>query len=374
LKRVSIEPHWTIRLDATEALPPRLLGLLTAVHERGSLAAASVALGASYRHAWELVRQGEALFGAPLLHMERGRGSRLSELGEKLVWAERRIAARLAPELDSLASELEAEVRRVLDRGDALRVHASHGFAIETLLRLMAEAGLPVVRRYLGSVEAVQALAEGGCEVAGFHVPVGDFEAEVLERYRRWFDLRGQRVIALATRRQGLMLAPGNPRKIHDLADLLRPEVRFINRQPGSGTRLLLECMLRRAGLDAAAVPGFEHGEYTHAAVAAFVASGMADVGFGLETPAREFGLDFAPLATERYFLLLDAPTLDKPLLRELLRVLHGDAFREAVQRLAGYAVIEPRAPATLTQTFTSLRRAQRRSAGMAPGSRDGIA
>lgn len=366
MRRVSIEPYWAIRIDGDALLPPKLLPLLAAIHERGSLAAASAALGASYRHAWELVRQGEAMFGAPLLHMERGRGSTLTELGEKLVWAERRIAARLAPGLDSLASELEAEVRSVLDRSDTLRVHASHGFAIETLLRLMAEAELPVARKYIGSVEAVAALADGSCDVAGFHVPLGEFEAEVLEHYKPWFQARSQRVIGLATRRQGLMVAPGNPCKVYGLADLLRPDVRFINRQPGSGTRLLLECMLRRDGLAAESIRGFEHGEYTHAAVAAFVASGMADVGVGIEAPAREFGLDFVPLATERYFLLLDEQALAKPLTQEMLRTLQSEAFHRALQRLAGYALVEPSAPATLAATFSSLRRAPRRGSSKA--------
>lgn len=361
MRRVSIEPHWTIRLDDGQTLSPKLVALLTEVHARGSLSAASNILGASYRHAWELVRQGEAMLGAPLLRMERGRGSTLSELAEKLVWAERRIAARLGPELDSLASELEAEVRGALDRSDTLRVMASHGFAIETLLRLMANENLPVSRRYLGSVEAVAALAAGDCDVAGFHVPVGDFETEVLERYKPWFDLRAHRVISLATRRQGLMVAPGNPRKVYGLADLLRPDVRFINRQPGSGTRLLLECMLRRDGLAPERIHGFEQGEYTHAAIAAFVASGMADVGLGIETPAREFGLDFVPMASERYFLLFDEATLAKPLAQDMLRVLHSAEFAQAVQRLAGYALIAPSQPETLSATFASLRRARRR-------------
>lgn len=357
MRRVSIEPQWSIRLGEDQVLSPKLLALLVAVHERGSLSAASSALGASYRHAWDLLRQGEAVFGAPLLRMERGRGSTLTELGEKLVWAERRIAARLAPAIDSLSSELEAEVRSVLDAtGARMRVHASHGFAIETLLRLMVQDGLPVTRKYIGSCEAVAALADGSCDAAGFHIPVGDFEAEVLERYRPWFDLRGHRAIVLATRRQGLMVAPGNPRKIYGLPDLARADVRFINRQQGSGTRLLLECMMRRDGMSPESVHGFEHGEYTHAAVAAFVASGMADVGMGIETPAREFGLDFVPMATERYFLLLDQQALAKPLAQTMLRVLHGEDFRRAVDRLAGYAIIEPSQPRTLADTFASLR------------------
>ena len=360
MRRVSIEPQWTIRQDDGQTLSPRLLALLLAVHEKGSLAAACLAMGASYRHAWDLVRQGEAMFGAPLLSMQRGRGSNLTELGARLVWADLRINARLTPALESLASELEAEIRAVLDEAaPPLRVHASHGFAIETLFRLLGEGGMELERRYLGSHEAVVSLANGACDIAGFHIPVGEFEAEVLARYTPWFDLRTHRVLCLATRRQGLMVAPGNPAKIYSLRDLVRSDVRFINRQLGSGTRLLLECMLRREGIAPAAVHGFESGEFTHAAVAAFVASKMADVGFGIETPARQFGLEFIPVASERYFLLLDERALSKPQVQSMLALLRSDAFRLAVNRLSGYAVVDPGEVQTVAEAFAPMLQAE---------------
>ena len=111
---VTIKPHWSWGPPAAQALVPRLVELLLRVRQDGSLLAACRRAGISYRHAWGLVRQGEALFGAPLLHMERGKGSRLSPLGEKLVWAERRIETRLAPLLGSLALELEQEIDKAL--------------------------------------------------------------------------------------------------------------------------------------------------------------------------------------------------------------------------------------------------------------------
>ncbi len=355
---LSIQPHWTIRRADGNVLPPRLLALLLQVHERGSLAAACQHLGVSYRHAWDMVRQGGALFGAPLLTMERGRGSRLSRLGERLVWAERRINARLAPMLDSLASELEAELRSVsCSHSSPLRIHASHGFAIEKLFDSLQRGGLPLERRYVGTQEAVAALHDGDCDLAGFHVPQGRFEREVLDSYATWLNPREQRLIPLATRRQGLMVAPGNPCKVYGLHDLLRPDVRFINRQRGAGTRLLLECMLRDEGIDATRIQGFEHGEYTHAAVAAYVASGMADVGLGVETPARAFRLDFMPLAAERYFLLCRADALEAPTLRALLRHLEAGELRSALDALPGYTMAQTPAPLTFRQAFGALPR-----------------
>jgi molybdate-binding protein len=134
-----------------------------------------------------------------------------------------------------------------------------------------------------------------------------------------------------------LMVAPGNPKKIYDLADLARAEVRFINRQAGSGTRFLLEGLLAAQGVAPQSVNGFEQGEFTHAAVAAYVASGMADAGFGLETPARHFKLDFLPLASERYFLLCSASTLAEAPMQAALALLRSPAFHEAVDALPGY-------------------------------------
>jgi len=278
------------------------------------------------------------MLGAPLLHMERGRGSSLSPLAGKLVWADRRIAARLSPTLDSLASELQSELDRTLMRTDApLRIHASHGFAIEALHAALGRAGVENELRYCGSSEAVASLGLGACDVAGFHVPLGEFQAEGVAHYAKWLKPSSQKLIGVATRRLGLMLARGDPKKIYGIRDLARPELRFINRQSGSGTRFLLDLLLRKERIDPASVHGYEQCELTHAAVAAYVASGMADVGFGVETPARQFKLDFVPLQTERYFLLCEERSLDVPAIRDLLKIISSDEFKTTVNRLPGY-------------------------------------
>ena len=352
---VSIEPRWTIRRTDGQALSERTIALLLAVAEHGSLLKACAAIGVSYRHAWSLIREAEALLGLPLLLMERGKGSRLSPLAEKLAWADRRIAARLSPTLDSLASELEAELERVGQRStELLRIRASHGFAIEAMHHALNRLGVPSALHYCSSGDAVAALAQGNCDVAGFHIPTGDLEAAALELYRPWFR-PGQRLITLARRRVGLMVAAGDPHKIYDVADLARPELRFINRQPGSGTRFQLEQLLLRAGIRPDQVHGWEQCELTHAAVAAYVASGMADVGFGVETPARRFGLDFLPLHSERYFLLCDQASLNSGPLQVLLQLLAGPAFAAAIDHLPGYQADQPGTILTLEQAFPQL-------------------
>lgn len=362
--QVSIDPVWTIRTADGRALSARVVDLLVKVDEHGSLAAACTDVGASYRHAWQLLREGESLFGQPLLVMARGKGSQLTPLGERLVWAHRRIQARLSPGLASLASELGAEIEKLLSPAPArLRIHASHGFAVQALHDFLGQAGTPHELKYCGSAEALASLNQGGCDLAGFHVPMGEFQAPALEHYRPWLQAGPCRVIQLARRRQGLMVAPGNPKRIYEVGDLARPDVRFINRQPGSGTRFLLDLMLQARGLAPAAIKGYEQCEFTHAAVAAFVASGMADAGLGVEVPARAFKLEFLPLQQERYFLLCDARSIDTPDLQAVLLTLRSDAFRDAVNALPGYAADEPGTVVPQEQLFPGaaapLRRAR---------------
>lgn len=338
MKQVSIRPVWTIQDADKPPLPARLIELLVQVSERGSLLMAARALKLSYRRAWDLVRQGEQLFDAPLLLMERGRGSTLTELGARIVWADKRIHARLRPALESLSSELAEELRGALsETPSALRIHASHGFAIERLIERLTQDGLKLAVNYASSSAAAAALREGDCDAAGLHIPIGPMEAVAVRHYRTWLRGMALTLVDIARRRQGLMVRPGNPKELFSLADLVRPGVRFINRQSGSGTRLLLEGLLKAQGIAPTRIAGFEQGEYTHAAVAAYVASGMADVGFGLEPPARHFKLDFVPIASERYVLLCRDDVMGGAAMQTALAALRDDAFRALLATLPGY-------------------------------------
>ncbi len=355
MHKVHIKPVWTVSDRQGKDLPPRLLDLLAQVQAHGSLSKACQQSGASYRHAWSLIRAGEAQMGHALLCMSRGKGSTLTPLADKLVWAGHRIHARLGTMFESLASELEAEIERVVASShDVIRLFASHGFAVETLLKTLDAQGEQVEHKYMGSQEAVASWHAGHCELAGFHVPLGDFEAEAFAHYARWLD-DNSRIVHITQRRQGLLVASGNPQGIHSLADLQRPGLRFVNRQASSGTRFLLECMLRQAGIAHEALNGFDLTEYTHAAVAAYVASGMADAGLGVEPPARRFGLDFIPLATERYFLVCREADLARPSLAHVLGVLRSGAFQAAVNALPGYLALHCGDIQTVKEAFPGL-------------------
>lgn len=355
--KVRIQPRWELENATGARLPAHLVELLVAVHGSGSLAAAARKVGLSYRYAWGQLQDARAVFGQPLLRMTRGRGARLTAIGERLVWADNRIAARLSPMLDSLATELEAELERAVSaHASPLRIHASHGFGVETLRRCMAEAGVPLDLKYRSPDDALVALRSGACDVAGLHLPIGDLEPALFAYYRDRLDLADDRVIHLAMRRQGLVLAPGNPLRIETLQDLERPDIRMIQRQPGSGTRLLLEAMLARHAIDFEAIRACDVEELTHAAVAAYVASGLADVGFALEPPARKYGLDFFPLVTEHYFFLCRDDVLASGRLAELLALLRSDGFRRALGLLPGYDPSYCGRVQTLPEAFAAAR------------------
>jgi molybdate transport repressor ModE-like protein len=338
--KVEIQPNWTLRGDDGAATGlPALLALLGAIDKLGSITKAAETCGYSYRHAWGLLRAFSAQFGAELVLKVRGSGTELSPLADKLLWADRRIAARLTPLLDSLASELQQELASVLPNPapQALRITASHGFAVAALVARLAEQGVGVDVQYRGSMEAVAALARGECDLAGFHLPVGPFSAAAAVNYARWLQPRQHGLLHLAYRTQGIFVAKGNPRGITGLADLAQPGLRFVNRQHGSGTRVLLDLLLADAGVDTRTIAGFDTAEFTHAAVAAFVASGMADAGFGVETAARRFQLDFLPVIREQYFLACRLDALEGPLIQAARAVMTSAAFKATIADLAGY-------------------------------------
>jgi molybdate-binding protein len=175
---------------------------------------------------------------------------------------------------------------------------------------------------------------------------------ELWQHYTKWLKPRRQRVIRLVIRTQGLIVAKGNPLKISSLADLTRPGVRFVNRQSESGTRILLDGLLRVQAIDPRGIAGYDGGEFTHAAVAAFVASGMADAAFGVEPAARQFKLDFIPMVRERYMLAVGTGTLRQASIQELLRLLQRPEFEELIRPVPGYIADGPGQVIAVNEVF----------------------
>jgi molybdate transport repressor ModE-like protein len=351
---VDLRAVWRVRSGKVEReLDQMLITLLDGLGQSGKLTHSARATGISYRHAWNLIERWGAFLGAPLVVMQRGKGTRLTPLGERLLWAGRRVQSRLAPELDGLASDFARNVNDALGgRDTTLVVHASHDFAVALLRERLAADSVEMDLQSRGSFDALASLMRGDCAVAGFHVADGPLGPLMSRRYAEGLAGHDIRLMPLATRSQGLIVARGNPKRIGSVADLARGGVRIVNRQRGSGTRALLEFLLSQAGIDRESLCGYENEEITHSAVAALVAGRQADAGFGLEAAAARFGLGFVPVATERYWLALDGGSLSHEKVRALLDAAGDARFRAAVDALPGYRAI---ADASLLEATVAL-------------------
>src|SRR5487761_1960370 len=327
--RVKLQYEWQLQPGGGQSVEPILFRVLYAVHATGSLAGAARTTQLSYRHVWGLMGKWERMFGKPLVKLSRGRGAELTEFGQKLLWAEQLVQARLAPELESVGHEIERAMSRVIEvSATRLTVCASHDLALAQLRdRLARGEGLKLDLRFLGSLDSLAALSKGQCSMAGFHFAEG-MEQAAAAMFRRYLKPRQHKLIGLAK---------GNPKSIRDLSDLTRTGVRLINRQRDSGSRIEFDELLSGAGIDPAAIDGYQTEEFTHLAVAATVAGGMADAGYGIRAAAAHYGLDFIPLLTERYYMACRSDSMKEPLLARFIELLRGAELREILAIMPGY-------------------------------------
>ncbi|NMG75387.1 substrate-binding domain-containing protein [Aromatoleum diolicum] len=321
-----------------------LLAMLDAIHAQGSIGKAATQLNLSYRHLWGELKRHEAAFGQALITGGQGRAAQLSAFGERLLWAEKRILARLLPQAESLAGQIDRELLLAVDPGlQLLPTCASHDLLFGALREaLLRDARVLLDVEYVGSTQALERLNAGACALAGIHLPLDDEHlcrrgSRIHAALGRELRLGTHKLIRVARREQGLMVAAGNPLGLSTLNDLARPGVVFVNRLQGSGTRLIFDELLVRAGVWSADIAGYASGEHTHLSVAANVAAGAANCGFGLRAAADRFGLGFVPLAHEQYFLVCIKDVLETPAMQAVLAALRGAAFRRQAAAVPGY-------------------------------------
>jgi putative molybdopterin biosynthesis protein len=331
-------------------IDPDLFRLLEAIKQTGKLTTATVQVGIPYRQAWGLIALWSEKMGQPLVTKEQGRGTRLTALGERLLWIRERITARLLPHLESASSEIEQQLKEVLNEPyPALCLYASHDLALAELRDfLRTRSGPQLDVRFAGSLDSVVALCKSRCELASFHLPEGALGREVYRKYEPWLKPRVQRLVHFVRRTLGLIVAPGNPLNIGNLADVARTKARFMNRQRGSGTFFALETMLKDSNIEKEDIVGFYSEEFTDLAVAAAIAGGVADVGLGIEAAARKLKMEFVPLFAEDYYLLAKRETTEREDVESLIAVLRSDSFRRIVHAYPGY-------DASLAGTITAL-------------------
>jgi putative molybdopterin biosynthesis protein len=347
--RIELSYALTGQSDTAGLIRNPLMDLLQAVRSSGSISGAAKALGLSYRHVWGELKRWEQTLGQPLIVWEKGQPAHLSAFGDKLLWAERQAQARLSPQIEALRVDLARAFSVAFDdAAHVLTFYASHDEAL-SVLREHALAHTPEAQgaagklhldiRFTGSVDAIQALNQGRCVMAGFHaVPSPSPTSHAAVAYRPLLQPGQHKLIGFARRSQGLIVRPGNPRGIESLADLTRPGVRLVNRAIGTGTRVLLDDLLQAAGVDAAQVTGYASAEPSHDAVAQAVASGAADAGPGIEAAARARGLGFVPLVDELYYLVCLKSALESPAVAQLLAVLRSTAWQAMLGTIPGYA------------------------------------
>lgn len=351
--RIEIAPVWRFQRSRDMQSLEITLDILSDIRATGKISMAAARAGVSYRHVWNQLEKWGAFFGAPLVERRQGSGTALTPFGDKLVWAGQRLEARLRPLLQNLSQELQTEVNQMLAEGPAvLRVHASHGFAVLKLREILSRDAEAVDFRYVGNQNSLASLVQDGCDLAGMHLAQGELRARSIALAKGWLDPTEHRVISFVTREMGLMVAPGNPRGIDGLQSLVDPAIRFVNRDPESGTRFLLTQLLAQAGIDPTRIGGWATGEFTHAAVAAYVASGLADAAFGVEAAARQFGLEFQRLLTEDYVFVCTRAMLETHAMQRVLAVMRGPEFRAAISALPGYRATEPGTIRTIREVF----------------------
>jgi putative molybdopterin biosynthesis protein len=256
----------------------------------------------------------------------------------------------MQPHIEALRSDLE----RVLidardDRYQLLTVRASHDLALPILQQHAARAvNLHLNIGFQGSVDALRALNDRQCLVAGFHVPALSGGAPIFAKaLKPWLKPKVHKLIACSRRTQGLMVRKEHAALVHEFPDLVRHRLRFVNRQPGSGTRMLVEHLLHEHAMESGSVRGeVEHIENTHVAVALCVASGVVDAGVGIEAAALQFGLHFVPLVEESYFLACLAANIHHPAVGRLREILAGPRWRGILANLPGYR--PPEAPGSV--------------------------
>lgn len=369
--------HYTLSRDSSPALVRNpLIDLLQAVSTQGSISGGARALNLSYRHVWGELKRWENELGNELLIWEKGQSARLTEFASKLMWAERQAQARLAPQIEALRAELERSYAQAFDDSvHVLTLYASHDDALSRLRefalqsvgstplnsiatheyatraraqKVINNANPPEPQklhldiRFTGSVDAIRALNEGRCVMAGFHTLQDTGKKTLTERtYKPLLQPGQHKVIGFAQRTQGLMVAKGNPLALHSLQDVARRQARFANRTLGSGTRVVLDELLALVGLSSADFNGQTHTEPSHAAVAQAVAAGQCDAGLGIAAAAHAARLDFVPLADERYHLVCLKSALDQPAIQALLQTLQSQHWQSVLKNIAGYTALD---------------------------------
>ncbi len=245
------------------------------------------------------------------------------------------------PTIEPSTANVQATLEKLIIENQGLII-CGQDIVLDVLTRYLEKRNpsLRSLRSYVGSIDGLLALYRGTASLTAAHLWDGETGEYNIPYVRRL--LPGQRtvIINLVYRTQGFYVAPGNPKAINDWSDLVKKDVTFVNRDKGSGVRVLLDEKLRNLNIDSRSIKGYELEEMSHIAVASAVARGIADVGLGTEKAALQVpNVDFFPLIKERYDLVLYKHDLEKSNFQTLLSILKSDDFKDEVKGMGGYDI-----------------------------------
>jgi molybdenum cofactor synthesis domain-containing protein len=254
---------------------------------------------------------------------------------------------RIPPEISGYSENETATVELLTPKHamqNRLLIIGSHDLTIDLLasaIKERSEGRITISSSNIGSMGGLTAIEKGIAHLAGSHLldtETGDYNRSYINRFITRTSIS---LVTLVHRWQGFIIAGGNPKNVRGIEDLTRPDIAFINRQPGSGTRILLDYEMLKAGIDPKAIPGYRSEEYTHMNIAMAVASGRADVGLGILASAKALDLDFIPIARERYDLVIPEEFLHDQRIEMLLDIIQSQKFIDQVLSLGGYETEE---------------------------------
>ena len=294
-----------------------LVDLLKDIADGCSLVEASKRTGASYRSAWGKLNDVEASLSVPLLVRTKGHGSKLTEFGVFLI---RFIEDLQTDYLKHGRSHQDLFLKEIKKIQKAESVKWKFLSSSDSIIQRAAGEIKGFDLKIAGSGEALERLLNKDAHIAGYHVSDEKSSKAIHHRLSK-SDIE---IYPVMKRTQGLILNKGNPLHINSIDDLLKHQVRFINRQIGSGTRLLLDALLLECGVDDSRINGYLHEEFTHSAVANAILAGKADVGLGVKNIAIESGLDFVPLRDEVFFIAMHREMVTRPEVAKLIRKIRS--------------------------------------------------
>ena len=302
--------------------------LLREVQRGKTIQSAAEALDVSYRTLWNQLKVAEKALGTPLLLSTKGHGSKLSPAAESFLNSVAEMERRFDRVSQDEVRRLSGELSSLINPRPVRWVFCSSS---DPLIEQAIDGLAHIDYQTMGSGQALERLLSGDADIAGFHLPDQDSLVQVQAHLKS----AGMLAYPLMRRTQGLMVSTGNPLRIKKLVDLARPEVRFINRQKGAGTRLLLDTLMEKEGIRSDRIRGYRHEEFTHTAVATAIVAGTADAALGLKYIAAQFRLGFVPLEEETFYLAMSTKVHASKPIQKFIQSLQALAAKQVGYRTA---------------------------------------